>query len=129
MIDAQLAVLNLKSERVAVDEEHPADPFALPASGPPPGVAEVHSSLGRVHDLDHFYRPLTFAEAAERNSELRETLEWWKKHNEEWGAVGQEMIAAGMKPTAEEITIEQYRRMNDRGESPFEARRKIERLR
>jgi hypothetical protein len=53
-------------------------------------------------------------------------LAWWGQHTEEWQAIGQEMIAAGQTPSAEDVTLEHYRRMNDRGESPFEARRKID---
>ena len=144
MIDAQLGVLGLQSERVPAHPE-PAVVHARLGATLPAGATITGARVdGRGHgeiDVALPYggetriavgKPLadgSYAAALARAEELRETLEWWKGHNEEWQAIGQELIAAGGAPTAEEITVEQYRRMNDRGDSPFEARRTIDRLR
>ena len=55
-------------------------------------------------------------------------VEWWTQMCEEWNAIKEEMLAVGKQPSAHDVTTEQYRRMNDRGASPFEARQRIEKF-
>lgn len=55
-----------------------------------------------------------------------EFLAWWAKHCAEWEQIRSDMIAVGKTPSANEVTLEQYRLMNARGESVFAARRRIQ---
>lgn len=102
LVQAQLALVGLATERVRVEDDGKAVAPAHPMEGMP------------------LPEGLTEEEAA--------FLRWWQGHSAEWHAIGQEMIARGLAPTADEITTEQYRRMNDRGESVFEARTRIDRI-
>jgi hypothetical protein len=109
IVSAQLALLRIGRERVEVDVSAAAEPPARPEEIP------------------------TAIAIADPTAEQQELAAWWTESNQEWHRIAQEMTSAaaergGEAPSAHDVTVEQYRRMNDRGESPFEARRKLERL-
>ena len=54
-----------------------------------------------------------------------EFVERWREHYAEWCAIRDEMLDAGKEPVANDVTLEQYRRMNARGESVFAWKRLV----
>jgi hypothetical protein len=155
MVDAQLAILGLAAAAVEVDPDpterapRPAlvghrgglvDPSTPNPFAPLPEPGELAKGVDRVLTGEEVLDSMRRRGEPTRDDETEPPpappwplgeedeafLTWWGQHTEEWQAIGQEMIAAGQTPSAEDVTLEHYRRMNDRGESPFEARRKID---
>ena len=107
------------------------------------GILGARRAPGGPVRLESVSKTKTLGDSLSRGSESRaqggepqpslpaETTEsffsWWSAVCNEWILIQVEMMDAGKTPSAYEVTVEQYRRMNARGESAFEAHARIKR--